>query len=211
MRGRCRSFSAPRRGINPTGTRPLNAKGAEIKISGTFYTGVTPMAVYRLLPGEYCEVGGHGIAIGAGKYEEEFSIGSVGAIIEAKEGDEVSLSHTVDAAQGIKFSRPDDPKDPAELWKRQVAEPHAQDRIKRITMPPEGCADQLRAVGSVTDNHILIREYFGPATRQASQRRLARHGTGQRRRSRCHATPGRRRVATTRDTGAAAFACRYGS
>ncbi|MEZ5299704.1 MAG: DUF1549 domain-containing protein [Verrucomicrobiales bacterium] len=104
-----------------------DADGAAIKISGTFYTGITPLAVYRLLPGEYCEVGGHGIAIGAGDYKEEFSLGQVGAIIEARAGDEVTLTHTVDAAQGIRFSRPGDPDDPAELWAKQVAERVAQD------------------------------------------------------------------------------------
>ncbi|MHB9081088.1 MAG: M56 family metallopeptidase [Pirellulaceae bacterium] len=127
------------------GHTALDAKGAEIKISGTFYTGITPMAVYRLLPGEYCEVGGHGIAIGAGKYEEEFSIGSVGAIIEAKEGDAVSLSHTVDAAQGIKFSRPDDPKDPAELWKKHVAE-----RVGQEAPLPKDEADRTLLTRHVT-------------------------------------------------------------
>ena len=99
-----------------------DAKGAEIKVTSTFFTGITPMAIYRLLPGEYCEVGGHGIAIGAGKYEEEHSTGSVGAVIEAKIGDEVSLSHTVDAAMSIQITRPDDPKAPAELWKKIVAD-----------------------------------------------------------------------------------------
>ena len=46
--------------------------------------------------GEYCEVAGHGIAVGTGKYEEEFSVGNIGAVIEAREGEDVRLSHTVD-------------------------------------------------------------------------------------------------------------------
>lgn len=95
-----------------------DADGKEIKVTGTFYTGITPLAIYRLEPGGYCEVQGHGLAIGVGEYTDEFSAGSTGAIIEAAVGAEVSLSHTVDAAQGITFSRPDDPKAPGELWKK---------------------------------------------------------------------------------------------
>jgi hypothetical protein len=121
-----------------------DAKGAEIKIGGTFYTGITPLAVYRLMPGEYCEVGGHGIAIGAGKYEEEFSTARIGAIIEAKEGDEVSLSQTVDAAQGIKFSRPGDPEDAAELWRKQIAE-----RVAQEAPMPAAAADRAQLIRRV--------------------------------------------------------------
>ena len=43
---------------------------------------------------------GHGIAIGADEYQEEHSTGSVGAVVEAKEGDAVTLSHSVDTAGG---------------------------------------------------------------------------------------------------------------
>ena len=97
------------------------SNGNEIKVKGTWFSGITPRASFRLGPGEFCEMPGHGIAIGAGTYEEEFSTGTVGAIIEAKEGDDVRLMHTVDASQGG-FTRPDDPKDPDELWKKQIAE-----------------------------------------------------------------------------------------
>ena len=74
-----------------------DAKGEGITVKATWYSGITPTAAYRLAPGEYCEVLGHGLAIGAGAYQEEFSTGAVGAIIEAKEGDDVRLSHSVDA------------------------------------------------------------------------------------------------------------------
>lgn len=122
-----------------------DAEGTAINVSGTFYTGITPMAVYRLLPDEYCEVTGHGIAIGAGEYTEERSLGRVGAIIEAKEGDHVSLSHTVDAAQGINFSRPGDPEDPVELWKKQAAE-----RVASEAPLPQSAADREQLIRRVT-------------------------------------------------------------
>ena len=121
-----------------------DAKGSEIKVSGPRYSGITPMATYRLAPGEYCEVTGHGIAIGAGEYEEEFSTGSVGAVIEAREGDEVTLTHTVDASHGG-WTRPGDPKDPAELWKQIIAK-----RVGREAPMPQSAADREQLVRRVT-------------------------------------------------------------
>jgi len=121
-----------------------DAKGLEIRVSGPRYTGITPMATYRLAPGEFCEVRGHGVAIGAGKYEEEFSTGSVGAVIEAKEGDEVTLTHSVDTTYGG-WTRPTDPKDPAELWKLSIAE-----RVEREAPMPKAAADREQLIRRVT-------------------------------------------------------------
>ena len=121
-----------------------DSKGVEIKVSGVWYTGETPTATYWLAPGEYCEVMGHGIAIGAGKYEEGFSTGSVGAVIEAKEGDEVTLTHSVDTTCGG-WTRPDDPKDPAWLWKKSIAE-----RVEREAPMPQAPADREQLIRRVT-------------------------------------------------------------
>jgi beta-lactamase regulating signal transducer with metallopeptidase domain len=121
-----------------------DSKGAKITVSGAWYTGETPTATYRLAPGEYCEVTGHGVAIGAGKYEEEFSTGSVGAVIEAKEGDEVTLTQSVDTTYGD-WTRPDDPKDPAELWNKSIAE-----RVEREAPMPQGPADREQLIRRVT-------------------------------------------------------------
>lgn len=120
-----------------------DAKGGEIKVSSTWYSGITPTATYRLAAGEYCEVMGHGIAIGAGEYTEEHSTGSVGAVIEAKEGDDVRLSHSVDATYGG-WTRPNDPKDPAELWKKNVAE-----RVARQAPMPQAAADREQLIRRV--------------------------------------------------------------
>ncbi len=94
------------------GTVARDAKGNELPIKRTRFSGATPMATYRLAPGEYAEVQGHGIAIGAGEYLEESSLGSVGAIVEARENDEVSMEWMVDAETGG-WTRPDEPKEPA--------------------------------------------------------------------------------------------------
>lgn len=121
-----------------------DAKGNEIKVSGPIFSGITLSATYRLAPGEYCEVMGHGIAIGAGNYEEQFSTGSVGAVMEAKEGDDVRLSHSVDATGGD-WEKPGDPKDPAELWKKRIGE-----RVEREAPMPASRADREQLIRRVT-------------------------------------------------------------
>ena len=93
-----------------------DAQGQPISVLSTMYSGVTLTKEFRLSPGEYCEVPGHGIAIGAGKYEEEFSVGSVGAIVEAKVGDDVRLQWKVDM-ESDGWSRPDESKVPDEKRK----------------------------------------------------------------------------------------------
>ncbi|MCY2996028.1 MAG: DUF1549 domain-containing protein [Planctomycetota bacterium] len=120
------------------------ADGKEIPVNATWYSGITPLATYRLAPGEYCEVPGHGLAIGAGEYVEEHSTGAVGAIIEAKVGDDVLLSHSVDVAQGG-WTRPGDPQEPAELWKRVVAE-----RVANEGPLPSAVADREQLIRRVT-------------------------------------------------------------
>ncbi len=121
-----------------------NQKNEDIKTSSTFYTGITPLANFRLLPGEYCEVGAPGVAIGAGEYRDEYSTGKLGTVIQVKEGDEVSFSCTVDAAEGIRFSRPDDPEDPVEQWKLRTAE-----RIASEAPLPASPADREQLIRRV--------------------------------------------------------------
>lgn len=125
------------------GHNAVDANDKSINISGAIYTGITPMAKFRLAPGEYCEVLGHGMAVGGGTYEEEFSLGKVGAIIEAKQGDEVRLSHTVDLAQGG-WTKPDDPKDATGLWKKSIA-----DRVSREAPLPKATADREQLIRRV--------------------------------------------------------------
>lgn len=121
------------------GHKALDAKGAEIPVKATWFTGITPLATFRLAPGEYCEVSGHGIAIGAGEYKDEHSTGAIGAVIEAKEGDAITLTHTVDAAHG------NGPKKPAELRKQIIAE-----RVNREAPMPRAAADRELLIRRVT-------------------------------------------------------------
>ena len=115
-----------------------DAKGAEIPVKATWFTGITPTSKFRLAPGEYCEVRGHGMAIGAGEYKDEHSTGAVGAIIEAKEGETVTLSHSVDAGTGG-WTQPDD------LWLTTIA-----GRVANEAPMPASAADREQLIRRVT-------------------------------------------------------------
>ena len=73
----------------------VNSDGKPVEVETIWYTGMTPSLTCRLAPGHYVEVLGHGVAIGAGKYAEEMSLGKVGAIINANVGDQLSASWEV--------------------------------------------------------------------------------------------------------------------
>ena len=115
-----------------------DAKGAEIPVKATWFTGITPTSKFRLAPGEYCEVSGHGIAIGAGEYPDEHSTGAVGAIIEAKEGETVTLSHSVDAGTGG-WTQPND------HWLATIA-----GRVANEAPMPASAADREQLIRRVT-------------------------------------------------------------
>ena len=115
-----------------------DAKGAEIPVKATWFTGTKATSKFRLAPGEYCEVRGHGMAIGAGEYPDEHSTGAVGAIIEAKEGETVTLSHSVDAGTGG-WTQPDD------LWLATIA-----GRVANEAPMPASAADREQLITRVT-------------------------------------------------------------
>jgi beta-lactamase regulating signal transducer with metallopeptidase domain len=122
-----------------------DADGQEIKVGSTWYSGITPMSTFRLKPGDYIEISGHGIGIGAGEYQEERSTGSVGAWIEAKVEDEVHFTTTVRFDQQG-WTRPDDPKDPVELRNVNIAE-----RVALESPLPLSAADRKQLITRVTN------------------------------------------------------------
>jgi len=77
-----------------------DAKGAEIRIESTSWTTIPQVVPCRLAPGEYTEVIGAGIGVGADKDHEDWRGTRVGAWIEAKEGDEVTFTPAPVSADG---------------------------------------------------------------------------------------------------------------
>jgi len=77
-----------------------DAKDAEIRIVSTSWTTIPQVIPCRLAPGEYTEVIGAGIGVGANVDHEDWRGTRVGAWIEAKEGDEVTFTPAPVSADG---------------------------------------------------------------------------------------------------------------
>ncbi len=123
-----------------------DANGAGINVTSTYWTTLIPLVTIRLAPGEYTEVGAHGIAIGArNKDEEDWAGLRVGAWIEAKEGDAVTFLPAAVVASEDLFTMPADRKTPAEMWKAIVRE-----RIEREGPMPAATADREQLIRRVT-------------------------------------------------------------
>ena len=103
------------------------------------------MATFRLKPGDYIEIQGHGIGVGAGEYREERSTGSVGAWIETKVGDEVHFT-TIVRFDLKGWTRPDAPQDPVALRKVNIAE-----RVALESPLPTSAADRKQLITRVSN------------------------------------------------------------
>src|SRR5262249_39849429 len=69
-----------------------DADGKDISVWAISRMGMRLRMNFRLAPGEYAEVAGHGIGVGSHKTASEQSIYKVGCWIEAKEGDAVTFT-----------------------------------------------------------------------------------------------------------------------
>lgn len=110
-----------------------DAKGVELRIEPVFSTGLTPMVTYRLAPGEYCEVGGRNLIVG----------GDAAGAIPAKAGDEITLSHVVDATTA--WTRSVNTNDWEETWNKSIAA-----RVEREGPLPQAAADREQLIRRVT-------------------------------------------------------------
>ncbi|MHC4404071.1 MAG: M56 family metallopeptidase [Planctomycetota bacterium] len=135
------------------GHKARNATGAVITVSTVIWEiAPLPWAItIRLAPGEYAEVGAHGIAIGARNDEDNSARVWVGAWIEAKEGDEVTFQPSSVVASEDAWTMPKDRKTPAELWKAIVEE-----RIGREAPLPAVAGDREQIIRRVTFDLIGV-------------------------------------------------------
>ncbi len=78
--------------IQTGGHQAKDANGKEIGVWAVDRLGSRTRMVFRLAPGEYAEVAGHGIGVGSHETSSEKSIYKVGCWIEAKEGDLVTFT-----------------------------------------------------------------------------------------------------------------------
>jgi beta-lactamase regulating signal transducer with metallopeptidase domain len=105
----------------------VDANGNDLKIESTWYSGITPTTVVRLKPGEYTEVPGHGIGIGAAAYVDERSTGQVGAVLDAKEWDSVRFTTTI-PFRTAGWTKPGEPDEYVERFRATIAERLAFER-----------------------------------------------------------------------------------
>jgi beta-lactamase regulating signal transducer with metallopeptidase domain len=69
-----------------------DAKGAAIKVESTDWMTLGQLTLFRLEPGEFIEVNGPGIGVGANKNNDDWQNTNVGSWIEAKAGDDVTVT-----------------------------------------------------------------------------------------------------------------------
>ena len=74
------------------GIKARDAKGAEINVESTSWTTIGRLVTFQLAPGEFVEVNATGIGIGASKNAEDWQDAPVGSWVEAKEGDDVTVT-----------------------------------------------------------------------------------------------------------------------
>lgn len=74
------------------GHKATDAKGAEIKVDSTEWTTIGRLVWFRLAPGEFVEVHAPGIGVGPVGNHEDWQQTRVGSWIEAKAGDEVTVT-----------------------------------------------------------------------------------------------------------------------
>jgi beta-lactamase regulating signal transducer with metallopeptidase domain len=66
--------------------------GAEIKVEATTWLTRAPLVAFRLWPGEFVEVSATGIGVGANRNNEDWQHTNVGSWVEAKAGDDVTVT-----------------------------------------------------------------------------------------------------------------------
>ncbi len=69
-----------------------DAKGADIKVDSVFWTTIGQLAAFRLEPGEFIEVRAAGIGVGANENAEDWQNARVGSWVDAKAGDDVTVT-----------------------------------------------------------------------------------------------------------------------
>lgn len=126
-----------------------DATGAEIRIVSTSWTTIAQVIPCRLAPGEYTEVIGAGIGVGANMDHEDWRGTRVGAWIGAKEGDEVTFTPAPVSADG----RDGRPGVPGESWWLS----YITARLNRDAPLPADAAERKRLLDRA------IRDLFGTA------------------------------------------------
>jgi hypothetical protein len=132
----------------PAPHKAHDTKGAEIKISSVAWTTIPQIVVCRLAPGEFTEVMGAGIGVGADRDEEDWRGTRVGSWIEAKVGDQVTFTPAPVQADGNDGRLR--PADELPWWHRFIT-----NRLNRDAPLPADAAERTRLLDRA------VRDLFG--------------------------------------------------
>lgn len=121
-----------------TGTHKAHdANGKDIPVWAVERMGLRTRMIFRLAPGEYAEVVGHGIGVGSHETSTEKSIYNVGAWIEAKEGDAVIFSPGSVPVSFKTWKNNEGLKDSVTVWREMIAA-----RVMQESPMPASAADR---------------------------------------------------------------------
>ncbi len=128
--------------FNQAGGEARDAKGAEVKMSATYWTTIGQLIVFRLAPGQYCELTAPGICVGTmNNDDEEWSDVRIGAWIEAQAGHEVTFTPEPVSVNGTRGGGEGDPK----MWLGFIKE-----RLSLDTPLPADAAERKPILARVT-------------------------------------------------------------
>ncbi len=107
-----------------TGThKAKDASGKDISVWAISRMGLRTRMIFRLAPGEYAEVEGHGLGVGVGSHEtsSETSIYQVGCWIEAQQGDAVTFTPGSVPVSFQTWRDNEGLKDSVTVWQEMIA------------------------------------------------------------------------------------------
>ncbi len=123
--------------IQSGGHNAKDASGNDIKVWAIERLGIRTRMVFRLAPGEYAEVQGHGLGVGPHETSSEKSIYKVGCWIEAKAGDVVTFTPGKVPASFRTWQNNEGPKDSVTVWREMIA-----GRVAQESPMPAALADR---------------------------------------------------------------------
>lgn len=131
--------------IQSGGHKAKDARGKDISVWALSRMGLRTRMVFRLAPGEYAEVEGHGLGVGSHETSTEKSIYKVGCWIETREGDDVTFTPAEVLVSFQTWQNNEGRKDSTTVWQEMIA-----GRVAQESPMPAAAADREQLLRRVT-------------------------------------------------------------
>ncbi len=145
--------------IQTGGHKAKDANGKDITVWAVDRMGIRTRMVFRLAPGEYAEVVGHGIGVGSHETSSEKSIYKVGCWIEAKDGDGVTFMPGKLLVSFQTWQNNEGRKDSETVWNEMIAA-----RVAQKGPLPATVADRELLLKRVTQDLGIAAPYYSSRT-----------------------------------------------